>query len=209
MVYIQVGSGGGVNYQPLCAMGILPILICIFIKYRQEELFRLRSRQFLTENDSTNFVIRAVLNYQLIADYDVRTALLADYEDVFKKFRRATVMIQSSSTNSKMFASWLTTALVGGWIIIGGQQVIQNPETIAQFLTTISLFQAVGAEIEVGYLQSLSVTNAYASIAAVTQFLNMPIDGTLKKKKKKKKEEEEEEEEEEHLKKLTMFAYSL
>ena len=54
MVYIQVGSGGGVNYQPLCAMGILPILICIFIKYRQEELFRLRSRQFLTENDSTN-----------------------------------------------------------------------------------------------------------------------------------------------------------
>ena len=47
------------------------------------------------------------------------------------------------------------------------------------------------------------VTNAYASIAAVTQFLNMPIDGTLKKKKKK------EEEEEEHLKKLTMFAYSL
>ena len=148
MVYIQSTESDEVNIQPLCAMLLIPILIVMFIKYRQEGLFRLRAAQFDKENESTNFVIRTVLTYQLIADYDVRTAILDDYEEVFVEFKKATRNIDSSTTNSKMFATWLTTALVAGWFVFGGLQVIASQDALPQFLTTISLFSAVGQEIE-------------------------------------------------------------
>ena len=103
MLYIQTAeSSGGVNYQPLLAMLFIPACMYVFVQHRQEKLFKLREDQFDAESESTNSVIQTVLNYQLIADYDVRTTEIAKYTKVYKKFRKASTMISATSTNSKM-----------------------------------------------------------------------------------------------------------
>ena len=68
MVYLQTRSGDGINVVPLLAVLVLPIFIMAFLLYRQEQVFELRSKEFVTENNAISYVIKCVLNYQLVAD---------------------------------------------------------------------------------------------------------------------------------------------
>lgn len=68
MVYLQTRSGNGINVVPLLAVLVLPILIMAFLLNRQEQVFELRSKEFVTENNAISYVIKCVLNYQLVAD---------------------------------------------------------------------------------------------------------------------------------------------
>ena len=180
MVYLQTSSGKGVNVLPLMAVLALPVLILIFLAHRQEPTFELRSRQFKTENAAIGETIKNVLNYQLIADYDRRTFQEQNYAEVFDAFKKASTLFNSSTTNSKFFAPWLTTVLVSAWIVYGGAQVAEqydeDPTVLAAFLSTIALFRSIGGEFEKAYGLSLRVTAAYASIVQVTVFLNLPVD---------------------------------
>ena len=101
---------------------------------------------------------------------------LSQYLDKLKGYNKATTQLTANALNSKYFVPWLTTFLVSAYIIIGGFEVIERPETLAQFLSTIALFRAFGGEFTTAYGLILRITSAYASIVQVTTFLNMPID---------------------------------
>lgn len=86
MVYLQTRSGNGINVVPLLAVLVLPILIMAFLLNRQEQVFELRSKEFVTENNAISYVIKCVLNYQLVADCK---ALCPFSIFLFKKFHFA------------------------------------------------------------------------------------------------------------------------
>jgi len=182
VIYIQAESGASVDVRPIVAIFAMPFVLAVFLYLRQHELFRLRARQFEAESAATHHVINTVLNYQLIQDYDRTSHMIQDYNDCTAAVNARTVDINSNIVNSGAVAPWLTTLLVGGYIMVGGSQVVAQTIPLATFLSTISLFQAVGGEFEKAYTQSLALTNSYASISQLTVLMNLPVDVPLRRK---------------------------
>lgn len=74
--------------------------------------------------------------------------MITEYQKFLAAVNKKTTDINSSIVNSKAMAPWLTTLLVGGYIIFGGSHVVSGSLPLATFLSTISLFRAVGGEFE-------------------------------------------------------------
>ena len=166
---------------PVIAILILPIFIIIFLKIRAEKGFDLRQKQFDAENGIVEYTIRTVLNYELVADYDRRTFQTAGYEKFVTAFNKASVAYAAFTVNSKYFVPWLTNFLVAVWIIYGGIRVVDEKIKLATFLSTITIFRSAGAEFEKAYLLQLRMTSAYASIAQITTYLNLPVDVPMRR----------------------------
>lgn len=166
---------------PVIAILILPIFIIIFLKIRAEKGFDLRQKQFDAENGIVEYTIRTVLNYELVADYDRRTFQTAGYEKFVTAFNKASVAYAAFTVNSKYFVPWLTNFLVAVWIIYGGIRVVDGKIKLATFLSTITIFRSAGAEFEKAYLLQLRMTSAYASIAQITTYLNLPVDVPMRR----------------------------
>lgn len=75
----------------------------------------------------------------------------------------------------------MTAALVTVWIIYGGIAVLDDEINLATFLSTITIFRTAGAEFEKAYQLQLRITGAYASIAQITTYLNLPIDVPMRR----------------------------
>ena len=176
MVAIELLKGGDITPSPIIAVMSLPFFIALFLRHRQKKSFTLREMQFETENLCINHVLKSVMNYQLIADYDRRTFTLQNFESKIQDNNVATSKYNANSTNSLYFAPWLTTLLVGGYLLYGGIQVVDGVLDLASFLSTISIFRSLGSEFQVAYQQALKITAAYASIAQLTIYLNLPVD---------------------------------
>lgn len=150
LVALQLMQGSEINALPLIAVSILPICIVIFLRMRQKTSFALRQNQFLKENDNIKHVLKVVANYQLVADYDRRTFMLQTYEAKIDHFNAATTQYNANGTNSLFFAPWLTTLLVGVYLLYGGGRVVKGQTDLATFLSTISIFRSLGGEFEKG-----------------------------------------------------------
>jgi ABC-type multidrug transport system fused ATPase/permease subunit len=66
--------------------------------------------------------------------------------------------------------------LVGGYLLYGGIQVVDGVTDLASFLSTITIFRSLDSEFQVAYQQALKITAAYASIAQLTIYMNLPVD---------------------------------
>ena len=150
LIALQIMKGSDINVLPLVAVSFLPAAIVIFLRTRQKSSFTLRQNQFLTEDSSIQHVLKAVSNYQLVADYDRRTHMLQTYETKINEFNAATAKYNSNSVNSLFFAPWLTTLLVGVYLLYGGTRVVKGETDLATFLSTISIFRSLGGEFEKG-----------------------------------------------------------
>jgi len=150
LIALQVMKGSGINFMPLVAVSFLPIAIVIFLQARQKTSFSLRQNQFLKEDSSIQHVLKTVSNYQLVADFDRRTFMLQTYETKIDEFNAATTKYNSNSVNSLFFAPWLTTLLVGVYLLYGGSQVVKGETDLATFLSTVSIFRSLGGEFEKG-----------------------------------------------------------
>jgi hypothetical protein len=118
-----------------------------------------------------------------------RRRQLLEYADRLDAVNTSANALGGCAVNSGYFVPWLTTVIVGAYIWHGGGQVVRFDEgdngegrgegglELAQFLSTIGIMRAVGSEFTVAYSLVLRLTTAYASIAEVTVFLNMPVDG--------------------------------
>ncbi len=126
-------------------------------------------------------MIKTVINYQLVHDYDRRTFQTASYERFINTYNKASVAYVAFTVNSKYFVPWLTTVLVAGWIAWGGSEVVNNNIQLATFLSTITIFRSAGAEFEKAYVLQLRMTSAYASIAQITTYLNLPVDVPMRR----------------------------
>jgi len=175
MIFLGTASGNGINLPPLIAAAMLPILSIVFLKFRQRLTFELLEKQFKAENASVNHVIKTVVNYQLAADYDRRTFMVQTLEGRLDAVNDTTAQSNAAGVNSRAFTPWVATFLVAVYIVYGGRDVIHGGD-LATFLSTITIFRSLGGEFEKAYGESMRITAAYASIAQVTMYLNLPID---------------------------------
>ena len=68
---------------------IMPVLIMLWLlKLRQKPGFEKRQLQFEKEEAMINHVIKCVMNYVLIADYDRRTFMMAQYQGFVGAFNK-------------------------------------------------------------------------------------------------------------------------
>ena len=155
---------------------IMPVLILIWlVKFRQVHGFFLRQKQFQAEESMINHVIKCVMNYTLIADYDRRTFMMSQYQGKVGAFNKATTAFAAYGFNSKYFAPWLTVLVVAYTVVVDGDAVLQNGG-LAKFLSTIGALRQLGGEFTNAYGLILRMNNAYSSVAQLTVFLNLPVD---------------------------------
>ena len=79
VLFINANTDEGITgaQEPMIKVMIMPVLILIWLlKLRQKPGFKLRQAQFEKEESMINHVIKCVINYTLIADYDRRVSPL-------------------------------------------------------------------------------------------------------------------------------------
>ena len=105
-----------------------------------------------------------------------RTITVERYADKLIEAMHAGDEYEVYVTDSALFAPWLLLLIIGTFIIYGGLMVVSGDLSLASFLSTISMFQSLGAEFESLFQDSIFITSSYASIAQLTVFLNLPVD---------------------------------
>jgi len=179
-VYIGLSSPKGLEVKPLVAACVLPILNTVFLRLRHAKIFDLRTVQFGAENDSTKHVINTLLNYQVVVDYEQRSATIAGYAARLDAENKAAANYNATVVNTLHFAPWLTTSMVALYLWFGGSQVAHGETPLPAFLAVVATFRMLGLEYEKAYLQAVKITSAYASVVMLTTFLNLPIDSAAK-----------------------------
>jgi len=121
-----------------------------------------------------------IQNYRLIADYFQRPKAVKSCKEKVAHFNKTSVNSSAINVNNTFAAKWLATALVGVWTLYGGNQVLRGKLSIGAFVTTTSVFKALGNEYIGIYSCYLRVQTAFPALQHVVLFLNLPTDVVLR-----------------------------
>ena len=102
--------------------------------------------------------------------------MMGQYEAFVGAYNKATTAFSSFCVNSAYFAPWLTVLIVGQTVLFDGKKVLEGKLGLSTFLSSISALKQLGAEFQTAYGLILRMNNAYASVAQLTVFLNLPVD---------------------------------
>lgn len=102
--------------------------------------------------------------------------MMGQYEAFVGAYNKATTAFSSFCVNSAYFAPWLTVLIVGQTVLFDGKKVLEGKLGLATFLSSITALKQLGAEFQTAYGLILRMNNAYASVAQLTVFLNLPVD---------------------------------
>lgn len=118
-----------------------------------------------------------VFNFEIIHDYDKKEQEVAAFTKYIDAFNKVNAAYNGISVNSKYFAPWIGTLIVGVYMIHAGHQVVRQKLPLADFLSTISVFRRMSAEFVSCYQSITKITSASQSIAQVSSYMNLPVDG--------------------------------
>mmetsp|Transcript_87441 Transcript_87441/g.248359 ORF Transcript_87441/g.248359 Transcript_87441/m.248359 type:complete len:897 (+) Transcript_87441:224-2914(+) len=173
---LSFNTGKTASYPILLVVLIFPVLTVMYIRKRQHQTNEKRREVFKKENTLINHVIHSVFNYEIIHDYDTKEQEVGNFTKYIDAFNKVNAAYNGISVNSKYFAPWIGTLIVGVYMIHAGHQVVHQKLPLADFLSTISVFRKMSAEFVSCYQSITKITSASQSIASVSCFMNLPID---------------------------------
>jgi len=81
-------------------------------------------------------------------------------------------------TNSMYMAPWLTTLLVGAWMVYGSFKVttVGGTITLGAFLATINVFKEVGMEMQEIYSECMEIQRSFGPLETICYYMNLDTD---------------------------------
>jgi len=152
-----------------------------YVAVRYEDDVRLREEVSDEQASILGVVQEGSLKYQLVADYFLRPQLQKSLDSDIQRLNAASVEVAISGVVNEYFPVLLSTALVTGWIALGGEGVLKGTMQVGTFLATINVFKEVGSSFQDIFAATLNLSKAIGPAQKLTYYLNLETD--LREKK--------------------------
>lgn len=181
--------GGAPDPFIVCAFLIFPALMAIFLRIRNNKTVRLCLAKNLKENQLVSQIHETVMNYSLIADFNRRPHFVDLYETRIQDLNHATVMAGIATLNNKYFAPWLSSLIIGFYMVWGGAGVLREGLTLGSFMISLDIVMEVGVLWGDVYSILLEFQGVLPSISHIVTYMNLPTDVGHRMKLNRKRRE--------------------
>jgi len=156
---------------PLATFGLGSAL---FVASSYKENAEIRDVVGDREADIVDIVQEGSRNYRIFADYYIRPQLLETLRIQIKTLGEANKPVALSEVTNEYIPVWLSTLLVTGWLVFGGDLAINGSIQVGNFLATINVFKSVGETFKDILTATLEFSKVIGPMAQITDVLNLP-----------------------------------
>jgi len=164
-------------------VAIIPLFACLlvmvsFLRCREGKTIRASAFMSSRQNEIVRTVNDAVETYRLLADFEIRPYMVDTYEECIMEFNASQGTFARVMTNNMYLAPWLTTFLIGGYMVYGSYHVksLGGTLTLGTFLTTINIFKELGNELLSIYVQLMFVQKSFGPLQKICNYMNQETD---------------------------------
>jgi len=162
----------------LAALIVFPMVLLAAMKCRAGVTAKTLHQRNLTQIDLIDHVVKCVNCYQLIADYNLRSQVIDDYEVKIKKYNAALVEASLVLCNNKYVAKHLCMVFVAVYTVYGAVLLMENPNTytLGDFLAKIAALKSVGETWSEIYGTLNAMQTVTPSLFRIVSLMNKPTD---------------------------------
>lgn len=155
-----------------------PLVLGAFLVCRERMTIRVFEHKAKQQNHMVQVVNDAVSNYRLIADFLLRPNIVDNYARAIDDYHKHEKECARLITNSMYMARWLTTLLVGAWMVFGSFKVttVGGTITLGAFLATINVFKEVGMEMQEIYSECMEIQRSFGPLEKIAYYMNLETD---------------------------------
>jgi len=166
------------NRMAVVPLLVYPAVMAIFLCCRSKITLETSEKMAQKQNDVVATASEAVRNYRLIADFALRPLMVDTYESKVNGYNESEVDTAMVGTHNMYLPPWLTTILVGGFMMTAPFQVVTfgGPLSLGAFLATINIFKEVGVELAEIYKEFMEIQKSVGPLRKVSYFMNLETD---------------------------------
>mmetsp|Transcript_117170 Transcript_117170/g.304011 ORF Transcript_117170/g.304011 Transcript_117170/m.304011 type:complete len:897 (+) Transcript_117170:212-2902(+) len=168
------------NKMAAIPLGVFPIIMGAFLLLRERKMVEAAEIMAAKQNNLVHKVHDTVNNFKLVSDFLLKPYMVETYEECIDQYNSKAESANQVMTNNAYLAPWLTTVLIGGFIILcTGEVTTINPEgtmSLGAFLATVNVFKEIGTELREIYMESMEVQKTFGALRKLCFFLNQPTD---------------------------------
>jgi ABC-type multidrug transport system fused ATPase/permease subunit len=159
---------------------VYPMVLGLWLFVRERKTITVSEEKAHRQDTVVHTATDAIHNFQLISGFNLRSHILDDYERKIDDYHKKEGIMCSVVTNNTAMAPWLTTLLVGGYMIFGAYSVttVGGTVTLGAFLTTINVFKEVGEGIKEIYSECIEIQLSFGPLKKICYYLNLETDLT-------------------------------
>lgn len=162
------------KFFPLCVMFLFPVVMGCFLAFRQGVTNRLLTDSRDKQHTFCQHVDQIVANFKMITTFTKQDLVEDDLAIKVSSRNQAALGASLCVFNNSYFANWLALVVICAYMVIGGLSVLQNVTSVGYFVTTMSMFQQMGAIWNVFFQDLVQIQAAIPALIRVANFLNMP-----------------------------------
>mmetsp|Transcript_137201 Transcript_137201/g.382695 ORF Transcript_137201/g.382695 Transcript_137201/m.382695 type:complete len:892 (-) Transcript_137201:135-2810(-) len=167
--------------MPVSPLGVgaavgLPLITLGFMYLRRKVTTRMLSKEKVEEARVLRNVEQAIHTYRIIADFHREGDALSRFEKRVCEFNSTRTAALKIMENNRYFVLWVTTIVVGAYIMIGGQRVLNEEISVGLFTANISAISAIGDCVSQVSTILMELQMVEPALQRLTRFLNMRTD---------------------------------
>jgi len=166
------------NRMATVPLFVYPVVMAIFLCCRGEMTIETAEKMAQKQNNIVATTSEAVQNYRLIADFNLRPFMVDTYEQKVNEFNEREITTTVVMTHNTYLPPWLTTVLVGGYMMTAPFQVVTfgGPLSLGAFLATINIFKEIGVELAEIYREFMEIQKSVGPLRKISSFMNLETD---------------------------------
>jgi len=166
------------NKMAVVPLALYPVVMGIFLACRGSITIETNEEMARQQDHTVQVVNEATGSYRMIADFLLRSSIVDTYESQVIEFNEREIASAQVSANNMYLPPWLTTLLVGGYMMTAPLQVetFGGPLTLGAFLATINIFKEMGAELTEIYHEIMEIQKSIGPLCKLCHFMNLETD---------------------------------
>lgn len=123
---------------------VYPLLIWISLKCTYNKRLKLSAEEGDGEGQTVAWLIHAHHAHKLITDYRKRTFVVCKFQEMLKKQRGLVMTLKLFNFRNALLIPWITLIVIGIYMAVFGQLVVQGKLSLGAFLATINIYKDLG-----------------------------------------------------------------
>jgi len=166
------------NKMAVVPLAVYPVVMGIFLCCRGRVTIETCEDMAKEQNHVVQIVSETANSYRLIADFFLRPFIVDTYEAQVTTFNKREVDKTMVATNNMYLPPWLTTILVGGYMMTAPLQVVTFGGflSLGAFLATINIFKEMGVELAEIYMEIMEIQKSVGPLRKICHFMNLETD---------------------------------
>jgi len=168
--------GGKIDTAALYPLLGFPILLGLFLPFRETAIQEALTRSNDAEADVMDGIRQVTDNYSMIVDYSMRSFAQDFFSQRLTDLNKASKASNQILLNTTYFANWVTAIIVGSFVVYGGMQVLDGNLRIGMFVTDLNIINASGAAFSSIYSLVVEMQKVFPCMTQLTMLLNLQTD---------------------------------